>query len=543
MGRHTLATIEDKFRALDRKEVRLKVFYSGEPVRNVLVDVPVDELGIDVTQMKRHRFSGSIRSKGARKRVPHDATIAHDANTWTSGRRPSRDSATPEVALSKQGINGGVLFTEISNRSDKVKRLVHEAVTHRTGAFREQIFQSFKDQKQRETTTTTPFIYRRESQEVDVIQDAVDYPTPVSPDVEDDEVFPEWPAFMNSAPPREWVAQRQAALRNANQNIPATLPEDEIDGYFHKIVPRTRKMSKDDELDAEEDAVRTRLESQARRSLKLDGSQAPQEPRKTFASPRTPVTPTGRSGRVGIIDDVATSQTPTTFAPKPPQGFVSNFKNPNIAKNVKNPHLAPKKKEVIEQNSATRKQYSTRVQSAVYLQDGRKRKDGFNTTPICRPRPASASSSRVSSRDGQKEAKGNALAFVHQKPYYHLHIKVLHSNPAICEWKFDVTVTDVTFPDCSASTTFKGLRVNSHHYIVFQEPEVCVFSPVDLLDWVGEPADLYKHTLRIEVVGVKPFTKVVDTLVYYGEDKPEKDDPNAGGTAGSTMNSSNPFVS
>eukprot|EP00755_Sulcionema_specki_P037332 Sspe_Gene.108743::Locus_87860_Transcript_1_1_Confidence_1.000_Length_388::g.108743::m.108743 len=61
--------------------------------------------------------------------------------------------------------------------------------------------------------------------------------------------------------------------------------------------------------------------------------------------------------------------------------------------------------------------------------------------------------------------------------------------------------------------------MSSSMYIVFHEPNNCVFSPVDDLNWVSRPIDLYRHTLRIEVVGVHPVrTKVIDTLVFYGEE-------------------------
>eukprot|EP01065_Artemidia_motanka_P027883 TRINITY_DN33080_c0_g1_i1.p1 TRINITY_DN33080_c0_g1~~TRINITY_DN33080_c0_g1_i1.p1 ORF type:complete len:570 (+),score=107.15 TRINITY_DN33080_c0_g1_i1:54-1712(+) len=130
----------------------------------------------------------------------------------------------------------------------------------------------------------------------------------------------------------------------------------------------------------------------------------------------------------------------------------------------------------------------------------------------------------VDSRTVPMRAAGRAAELedaVNRKEYYYLHVRIMHSNETLARWRFDVTVTDVTFPECPLVQTFENLRLNPSMHVVFREPNDCILSPVDDLQWVRKPSDLYKHTLRVEVTGVTPNkTKVVDTLVYYGDNLP-----------------------
>eukprot|EP01062_Namystynia_karyoxenos_P021301 TRINITY_DN18096_c0_g1_i1.p1 TRINITY_DN18096_c0_g1~~TRINITY_DN18096_c0_g1_i1.p1 ORF type:complete len:641 (+),score=163.96 TRINITY_DN18096_c0_g1_i1:79-1923(+) len=110
---------------------------------------------------------------------------------------------------------------------------------------------------------------------------------------------------------------------------------------------------------------------------------------------------------------------------------------------------------------------------------------------------------------------------INKREYYYLHVRIMHSNTKLQRWRFDVKVTDVTFPECPLSQTFECLRLNPTMHVVFREPNDCILSPVDDLPWVRRPVDLYRHTLRVEVTGVSPQkSKVVDTLVYYGDHLP-----------------------
>ena len=213
--------------------------------------------------------------------------------------------------------------------------------------------------------------------------------------------------------------------------------------------------------------------------------------------------------------------------------------------------------------SAGGKAASAKKRAAAYRADGRRGQQGFTAQPTHFARPlsppsplvergpppmpaaATAESSGGTPAGGTTTAaaagaafasshSANGIGYVNRREYYFVHIRVLHANPAVREWRFDVTVTDVTAgpQQPRPSAKFRNLRINSASYVVFSEPSSCVFSPCDMLSWVHEPADLYRHTLRVEVCGVQPPTKIVDTLVYFGEDRPPSPAAEAGaGTA------------
>eukprot|EP01062_Namystynia_karyoxenos_P015412 TRINITY_DN15586_c0_g1_i2.p1 TRINITY_DN15586_c0_g1~~TRINITY_DN15586_c0_g1_i2.p1 ORF type:complete len:666 (+),score=99.32 TRINITY_DN15586_c0_g1_i2:63-2060(+) len=120
-------------------------------------------------------------------------------------------------------------------------------------------------------------------------------------------------------------------------------------------------------------------------------------------------------------------------------------------------------------------------------------------------------------------APGAAAALppaAYTREYYFLHVRIVHSIEAIHQWVFDVRVSDATDPSSARSCTFPGLRVSPTLHVVFAEPNECVLSPVDELPWVNRPEDLWGRSLRVEVIGVRPYrTTVVDTTVHYGDEE------------------------
>ena len=118
---------------------------------------------------------------------------------------------------------------------------------------------------------------------------------------------------------------------------------------------------------------------------------------------------------------------------------------------------------------------------------------------------------------------------IHKKEYYYIHVRILHDDESSLNgWRYDVTITDITFPECPIKSVFKKLRANSSMNIVFKEPNNCIFSPAEALDWVRNPIDLYLHTLHVEVHAVIPAkTKIVDTLVFFGDTPPDSNESTA----------------
>ena len=117
-----------------------------------------------------------------------------------------------------------------------------------------------------------------------------------------------------------------------------------------------------------------------------------------------------------------------------------------------------------------------------------------------------------------------ATAAARTREFYFLHVRIVHTFAKLTDWEFCVVVTDVTNPDRLLRHTFKHLRVNPQMYLLFHPPSNVILSPVDDIPWVAAPESLFMHTLRLEVFATHPsHTKVVDTMVFFGDVLPSED--------------------